>query len=197
MIVNSERAYGKIKNVQDLKVLQKQADEFKVKAVGITENGSVYTYDSISDIAIPITGSEAQEILDLSNSEFEQFTNKRGDVEFTSKLLQNEEDPTVVEAVEEVTEGDLGEVMTTETQEHQEETATFQEEVVEEVADARSVEEPEVKQEEQVIVLTCPECEDCSVHKDKIFLAKALITEKIDEIDEYKKYLQRLLEILE
>jgi|GEM_PF-2749686 len=199
MIVSEKRVYGKIKNIGDLVEMQIKANEKGLHAVGITDNGSMYVYDSIAEMAKQINEVKAKEILQLTDTELSEFIATRGEKDVSPVILEEVETPSIdlPEVIQEdVVIEDVEEVIL---ETAAEDVATFQEDVVE---DAPEVGEPTDDESEEVQE-TQPdeepkvECEDCSIYSDKIALAKASINQKIEQLDEFKDYLQGLLKTLE
>jgi len=199
MIVSEKRVYGKIKNIGDLVEMQAKAVENGLQAVGITDNGSMYVYDSIAEMAKQINSAKAKEILQLTDDELAEFIATRGEKDVLPVILDEVETPSLnlpEEIQEDVIIEEVKEVI------HEtaaEDVATFQEEVVEDAPEvgeptedeSKEVEESEPEEETKVV------CEDCSIYSDKIALAKASINQKIEQLDEFKDYLQELLKTLE
>jgi DNA-binding ferritin-like protein (Dps family) len=199
MIVSEKRVYGKIKNIGDLVEMQAKAVENGLQAVGITDNGSMYIYDSIAEMAKQINPAKAKEILQLTDDELAEFIATRGEKDVSPVILE-EDETSSVDIPEEIQEDEVieevGEVIP---ETVAEDVATFQEEVVE---DAHEVggptdEEAEEVKEAQPVEVPKVECEDCSVYTDKIALAKASINQKIEQLDDFKEYLEGLLKTLE
>jgi len=205
MIVTKERAYGNIKNINDLVQMQEAANAHGIKAIGITDNGSLYTYDPIAGIANAITPDNAKEVLKLSDAEFSELISSRGQKDLFSESHEEAEDTTleaeevIIDESEELQDDVSEEVIHEDPEISQEDLSTFQEEIVEETPEDRTTAEvEEIKDEKpaEEVIHECPACEDCIVYKDKISLAKESIHQKIDEIDDFKSYLQGLLEVL-
>lgn len=208
MISSEKRVYGKIKNIGDLVDMQAKASELGLQAVGITDNGSMYVYDAVAEMAKQITSAKAQEILEFSDDELSEFISTRGEKDIHAVVVQEVENPTVnlpeekqeddiALDVENTTEGIVEVVQ----EKADEANATFQEETLEvPVEDGPSSEDEEQEVQEPVIeevIHECPACEDCSVHIDKIALAKASILQKIEQVEDFKLYLEELLRTLE
>ncbi len=195
MFVSDKRVYGKIKNIGDLVEMQKTADPIGLQAVGITDNGSMYIYDPVAEMAKQITTDKAKEILQFSDAEQAEFVATRGEKDLSSVIVEAVEVPSVdlPEEILEVTTEDL----TSDTA--VEDVATFQEEVVEAASEVGGPTEDEAEEvkETQPVEVPKVECEDCSVYTDKIALAKASINQKIEQLDEFKEYLEGLLKTLE
>jgi len=199
MIVSEKRVYGKIKNIGDLVEMQIKANEKGLQAVGITDNGSMYVYDSVAEMAKQINAVKAKEILQLTDTELSEFIATRGEKDVSPVILDEVETPSI-DLPEEIQEDEVIEVVKEVISETAtEDVATFQEEVVEdttevgEPTDDESEEVQETQPDEEPKV----ECEDCSIYSDKIALAKASINQKIEQLDDFKEYLQGLLKTLE
>lgn len=191
MIVNEIRAYGKIKTLQDLITIQKAADAHGVKAVGINESGAIFSYDTITATARAINHATAKALLKLTDDEFNQFIQKRGELEFSVPEEVAEEDTSIDVPIEEV----FVEVM----EDLGEKESTFQEEPVEETPEDGSDEDQaldESNSEVQVFHGPCIKCEDCSIYSDKIALAKASIQDKLEKVEGFRDYLLHLLKVL-
>lgn len=198
MFVSDKRVYGKIKNIGDLVEMQKTADPIGLQAVGITDNGSMYIYDPVAEMAKPITIDKAKEILKFSDAEQAVFVATRGEKDLSPVIVEAVETP-AIDLPEEILEETIEEAEDITSDTAVEDVATFQEEVVE---DALEVGEP-TENESKEVQETQPEeepkvvCEDCSIYSDKIALAKASINQKIEQLDDFKDYLQELLKTLE
>ncbi|MFH2116464.1 MAG: hypothetical protein ABII85_00280 [Bacillota bacterium] len=197
-MISITRAYGKIKNVADLVELQKQADLYELQAIGVAEgSGALYILNKTTNTAVQILPEQAKELLGISDEQVSELISSRGTVEF-EELSQ--EDSTI-EIPEEIEEEHLDLVAGTEEfdkvesliSEKEEQESTFQKETMEDpLEDRKTVDE---EKEPELVVDPIPE--DCSVYKDKIALAKEVIHQKIGEIDDFKAYLQGLLNTLE
>lgn len=199
MIVSEKRVYGKIKNIGDLVEMQLKANEKGLQAVGITDNGSMYIYDSIAEMAKQINAVKAKEILQLTDNELSEFIATRGEKDVSPVIVEEVETPSI-DLPEEIHEDKVveeAEEVILETA--AEDVATFQEEVVEETPEVgeSAEDESEEVQETQPDEEPNVECEDCSIYSDKIALAKASINQKIEQLDDFKEYLQELLKTLE
>lgn len=199
MTVNEKRAYGKIKSVQDLINLQKAADAHQIKAVGITDAGSLFCLDSITGTARAINSAKAKEILQLTDAELSDFIATRGEKDVSTVILEEVETPST-DLPEEIQEDAIvGEVEEMISEAVTEDVATFQEEVVEDTPKAGEPkdDESEIVQETQPAEEPKVEYEDCSIYSDKIALAKSSINRKIEQIDDFKDFLNQLLKVLE
>lgn len=199
MIVSEKRVYGKIKNIGDLVEMQTKAIENGLQAVGITDNGSMYVYDSIAEMAKQINPAKAKEILQFTDDELTEFIETRGEKDVSPVILDEVETPSL-DLSEEIQENVIiEEVEEVIPETAVEDVATFQEEVVEETPEVGETAEDESEkvQETQPNEEPKVECEDCSIYSDKIALAKASINQKIEQLDEFKDYLQGLLKTLE
>lgn len=206
MIVSDKRVYGKIKNIGDLVEMQHKANEINLQAVGITDNGSMYVYDSIAEMAKQINAVKAKEILQLTDTELSEFIATRGEKDVSPVIPVEVETPSIdlpVEIHEDKVIEETEEVLL---ETASDDVATFQEEVVEdtseageatEVQETQPVEEtPESIPDIQVFHGPCIRCEDCSIYSDKIALAKSSINQKIEQLDTFKDYLLHLLDVL-
>lgn len=200
MYASEIRVYGKIKNIGDLVEMQNEANKHGLQAIGITDGGAMYSFDSVSGLAKTIAADKAKEILQFTDEEFAEFTVTRGDKLIASVVIPVVETPTL-SIPEEALENEVIEVEEDIPHEVEpESTATFQEKIVEEASEVGET----AKGSEEIpnpIVVTfhglCHECEDCSVYTDKIALAKASINQEIEKLDDFKDYLQGLLKTLE
>ena len=199
MIASELRVYGKIKNIGDLVEMQAKASEKDLQAVGITDNGSMYVYDSVAEMAKQINSDKAKEILQLTDNELSEFIATRGEKDVSPVIPVEVEVPSI-DLSEEIHEDEVveeAEEVILETA--AEDVATFQEEVVEDTPEVREPTDDESKEVQKTQPDEEPkvECEDCSIYSDKIALAKASINQKIEQLDDFKEYLQGLLKTLE
>lgn len=208
MIASKLRVYGKIKNIGDLVEMQQKASEKDLQAVGITDNGSMYVYDSVAEMAKQINSDKAKEILGFNDTELSEFIATRGEKDLSRVIVEKVETPTVdipkedsVEEVIEEVENTIDETVEVVQEESDEANATFQEKTLEvPVEDGPSSEDEKQEVQEPVVeevIHECPVCEDCSIYTDKIALAKASINQEIEKLDDFKEYLKGLLETLE
>lgn len=161
------RVYGKIGSMKDLVQLQEVASSHGLIAVGITEGAAMYKLDQMTSMSVSLDVNQAMEILKFDDSQMRQFMEKRGIVEFADNVIEDDPVQPEIEPVEE-------------------------EPVIEDQVDAE-----EATPEEPVVIQECPECEDCSIYKDKLSRVKAAIIESVGETTNFIDILDKLLKELE
>lgn len=150
MILIKKRVFGPIASINDLKILQDEANDYLLTAVGVHTNGSLFIYDHTKERHVAIKDVDAADILELTLEQIHQVISTRGRVRFEDDFREEtsfEDDIT--------SEDDVSEVLNDELIEEEidvvEDEDTFQEEVTEtETEDIQEVIEDDVSEDEEL-----------------------------------------------